>query len=42
MGKQTGAVASQLGGGLTAYVFAAAVIAAQAGLIFGYDLVSTA
>ena len=39
MGSTTGVNPSQQGGGLTAYVFAAAFVAAQAGLIFGYDLV---
>ena len=42
MGGLAGAVPSEEGGGLTVYVFAAAFIAAQAGLIFGYDLVRTA
>ena len=45
MGRTAGTVPAQEGGpsgGLTVYVFAAAFVAAQAGLIFGYDLVSTA
>lgn len=40
MGKAVRDVPPKQGGGLTLYVFVAAFVAAQAGLIFGYDLVS--
>ena len=40
MGKAAGTVPLKHGGGLTLYVFVAAFVAAQAGLIFGYDLVT--
>ena len=40
MGKALSEVPPKQGGGLTLYVFVAAFVAAQAGLIFGYDLVS--
>ena len=40
MGKAAKVVPPKQGGGLTVYVLVAAFVAAQAGLIFGYDLVS--
>lgn len=40
MGKAARDVPPKQGGGLTFYVFVAAFVAAQAGLIFGYDLVT--
>ena len=41
MGEGGKSVSSDQEGGLTLYVLVAAFVAAQAGLIFGYDLVST-
>ena len=39
VGELASSVSSEKGGGLTIYVLVAAFVAAQAGLIFGYDLV---
>lgn len=39
MGELASSVPSDKGGGLTIFVLVAAFVAAQAGLIFGYDLV---
>lgn len=39
MGESASSVPSDQGGGLTVYVLVTAFVAAQAGLIFGYDLV---
>ena len=39
MGELASTAPSDQGGGLTVYVLVTASVAAQAGLIFGYDLV---